>query len=542
MKITNALWATALMAGAVSASAHHRRAHHHPLMKRSLNDTNEAETCLPQCTTYVTSYLVDVEHPTPAPVPVPTSTVPEVAVVTVSPIPEENPVVEVTVCPTPGTYTIPATTVTITQTTAVCVPTVTDVPAGTHTVGGVTTIVTEATTVVCPVATTKTVDGTVTSVVEQTTYVCPTAGTYTIGPVTTAVTTGGPITVPSASVVKPGTYCHEEIVTVIDVTNYVAVCPLTTVEVTQTVVPVAEETSAPEPTKEAVPVKETPKVETPKVEKPKVETPKENYPVVKPHKGKHYAITYSQYNDDQSCKSASDVDRDIADIANKGFGAIRLYSPECDSLNTVGGACKKHGVQIILGVFIKQGGVSTADKEVEAIKKWNQWDNINLVVIGNEAIFQGHCTAEELAYYIKKVGSEFKALGYKGQITTTEPVNIMEQYASVLCPVVDIVGCNIHPFFDPNVKPSDAGKFLKSQLNLVRAKCDKPAVVLEAGWPNAGRPNGAAVPGKSEQAEAIRSIQKEGDENIVYFTYRNDFWKPKGGLDVEQNFGCGDLF
>jgi exo-beta-1,3-glucanase (GH17 family) len=526
MKITNALWATAMMAGAVSASAHHRRAHHHPLMKRSLNDTNEAGTCLPQCTTYVTSYLVDVEQPTPAPaVPAPTSTVP-VEVVTVSPVPE-NPVVEVTVCPTPGTYTIPATTVTVTQTTAVCVGTTTEVPAGTHTVGGVTTVVTESTTVVCPVATTKTVDGTVTSVVEQTTYVCPSAGTYTIGPVTTAVPTGGPITVPSVSVVKPGTYCHEEIVTVIDVTNYVAVCPLTTVEVTQTVVPVAE-TPAPEPTKETeapAPVKETPEAVA---------------PVVKPHGGKHYAITYSQYNDDSTCKSAEDVDADIADIAKKGFGAIRLYSPECDSLITVGGACKKYGVQIILGVFIKAGGVTTADKEVEAIKKWNQWGNISLVVIGNEAIFQGFCTAEELAAYITKVGSEFKSLGYHGHVTTTEPVNIIEQYADVLCPAVDVVGCNIHPFFDPNVKPSDAGKFLKTQLGLVKAKCNKPAVVLEAGWPSKGNQNGAAVPGKAEQAEAIRSIQKEGDENIVYFTYRNDKWKK--GMEVEQNFGCGDLF
>lgn len=537
MKITNALWATAMMAGAVSASAHHRRAHNHPLFKRTLNDTNEAGTCLPKCTTYVTSYLVDVEQPTPAPVPAPTSTTPEVEIVTVSPVPEENPVVEVTVCPTPGTYTIPATTVTITQTTAVCVPATTDVPAGTHTVGGVTTIVTEATTVVCPVATTKTVDGTVTSVVEQTTFVCPTAGTYTIGPVTTAVPTGGPITVPSVSVVEPGTYCHEEIVTVVDVTNYVAVCPLTTVEVTQTVVPVAEETAAPQPTEETkapAPIKE---------ETPKPVTPKPETPVVKPHGGKHYAITYSQYNDDHSCKSADQVDGDIADIAKKGFGAIRLYSPECDSLNTVGGACKKYGVQIILGVFIKAGGVSTADKEVEAIKKWNQWDNISLVVIGNEAIFQGHCTAQELAAYITKVGSEFKSLGYKGHVTTTEPVNIMEQYASVLCPVIDVVGCNIHPYFDPNVKPGDAGKFLQSQLGLVKAKCNKPAVVLEAGWPSKGAPNGAAIPGKAEQAEAIRSIQEAGDENIVYFTYRNDGWKATANAaEVESNFGCGDLF
>ena len=86
-------------------------------------------------------------------------------------------------CPTPGTYTFPGSTLIVTETTTVYGETTTEVPSGTHTLGGVTTVVETATTVVCPYATQKTENGVVTKILETTTYVCPAAGTYTIAPV-----------------------------------------------------------------------------------------------------------------------------------------------------------------------------------------------------------------------------------------------------------------------------------------------------------------------------------------------------------------------
>jgi len=516
MKFSNALWASALLAGAASASAHHRRHAHHPL-RRDLG-----ETCLPQCTTYVTSYLVDVEEPTKVVPP------PVVETVVVTPV-VVLPTPEVTTCPTPGTYTIPAKTVIVTETTAVCVPETTQVPPGTHTVGGVTTVVETATTVVCPVAAVETNDGTVTHVVKTTTFVCPTPGTYTIGPQTTVVPTETVVVYPVVSVVKPGTYCHEAVTTIIHQTNVVVTCPLTTVEATATVVPVIE-TSPPQPKVEKKPAPEP--VEA--VEEPSGEAPAPG--------GDHWAITYSPYNDDKSCKVAGDVDADIKDIASKGFKAIRLYSPECDSLKTVGTACRKYNLKIILGVFIRAGGPSTADKEVDEICAWKQWDLVTLFVVGNECIFNGHCGADQLAGYIKAVSAKVKGSGYKGQVTTAEPVNIIEANAGALCSAIDVVGVNIHPFFDGGVPAEGAGDFLKKQMQRVESLCKKPAYVLEAGWPNAGNSNGVAIASPDAQAKAINSIRNAVKDKICFFTYRKDGWKQGGPLNVEPNFGCGRLF
>lgn len=80
-------------------------------------------------------------------------------------------------------------------------------------------------------------------------------------------------------------------------------------------------------------------------------------------------------------------------------------------------------------------------------------------------------------------------------------------------------------------------------LTLILAACPgKAGWVLETGWPSAGLANGAAIPGKSEQAVAIASILKTVPDRLTMFTFTNDLWKSAGAFDVEQSFGCGDLF
>jgi hypothetical protein len=128
-------------------------------------------------------------------------------------------------CPTPGTYTFTATTVTLEETTTVCVPGSTHVPSGTHVVGGVTTVVDTATTVTCPVGVVTTLpDGIVKSTIISTEYVCPTAGTYTIAPITVTVSEECDVDFPVPTSYNPGTYtAPEQVVTVTD-TDYVTVC------------------------------------------------------------------------------------------------------------------------------------------------------------------------------------------------------------------------------------------------------------------------------------------------------------------------------
>jgi exo-beta-1,3-glucanase (GH17 family) len=565
-----ALAATAIC-GASAASHNHRRHNHAALMKRAESQCG--------CTTYVTTIITPHtimpaadETKTVSVMPIyatseeGTTTVTHTSIKTSTHVEYVSatvpvPTAEVTTCATPGVYTIPAKTVTLTATETAVVPTTTALAAGPQTFGGVTTTVAGPTTVTCPYVAAETKEGTITSVITSTVYECPTAGVYTIGAQTTNMAAPATITYGAVKEFAPGTYAHPEITTTITKTNYVVTCPLETVAPTAApaapaapVAPKAPETpvapavqpeapaqapSAPAVAKPVLPIK----VEVPAVPKPKVEIPAVSKPSA-PAAGKRWAITYSPFNDNRNCKTASEIKSDIADIASKGFENVRIYSTECDTLQSVGSACKAHGVGMIVGIFFKQGGVSTGDSQLQDLMNWKEnLGMVKAVIVGNESVFGGIVTAADLAGYIAKVKSSLASVGYAGPVSTTETLNILQAHGDVLCPAMDFVGINIQPYFDGGVDALHAGEFLASQLKLAEDVCGgKPGMVLEAGWPSGGKPNGKAVANVVNQALAVKSFEDAAPGRVTYFTYRNDYWKHPGSLEIETQFGCASLF
>ncbi|KAI0430259.1 glycoside hydrolase family 17 protein [Xylaria sp. FL1042] len=564
MKATLAV--AALAAGVSAGSVHHRHIHGgaHAHAKKGYETE---ETC--GCTTVYSTYY---GQPTLVFPPVPTTeaatTTSTTEVVVPTPIPQT--------CPTTGVYTFPATTITLTSDTTVPVPYTTSVPAGTHTLGGVTTVVTTATTVVCPYATVSTSEGVTTSVIESTTYVCPSAGTYTIAPTTTTVTTDTTVTIPTVTSYPAGTYTQPEVVTTIYETSTVVYCPFdiptpstseaapttyvaetTPAEATTYVAettPAEATTSVAQPTTTPVEVPTYP-VTTSKP-KPSTTSSKEtSYPTNSPGKtppkgtpGQPWAVTYTPYETTASggCKSQSEVNRDIAAIAAAGVTTIRVYSTDCSTLEFVGGACAAHGIKMILGIYVDEPGCDASNpsvtEQLSAIKAWGQWDLVDLIIVGNEAVLHGYCTPSELAGLISTTKEQ---LSYTGPYSTSETVNIwqQEEFSSLVCPVVDFVGANAHAFFNTETVASQAGQFVKSQLDIIDNICSgKEGRIMETGWPSAGQALGLAVPGLGQQASAIKSIIQEVGDKAVIFSLTSDAWKDGNTqCQCEQHWGCASV-
>lgn len=256
-------------------------------------------------------------------------------------------------------------------------------------------------------------------------------------------------------------------------------------------------------------------------------------------------MTYTPYTSGGQCKTASEVDADIAKIKSYGFSTVRIYATDCDGIVNVGAAVKEHGLKIILGVFIDKSGIGATSKQVSDISAWGSagnWGIVSMIVVGNEAIFNKYVSASELAGFISSTKATWKAAGYWGPVTTTEPVNIIQEYASTICGAVDVAGANIQPFFTSSVLAASAGTFVAGQLALVEAACGKTAYNLESGWPSGGWANGLAAPSKSDQKAAISDIiDKVGDKTVI-FSFEDDTWKDAGSFGVEKFFGCSDLF
>ncbi|KAL7942224.1 glycoside hydrolase [Trichoderma barbatum] len=575
MKGAFAAAAVAALTGAASASHGHRHAHELFAAKRA----QTGEVCVPGCSTVYSTItgeptLVPIKvpatsaaPPTTAAAPPPTTSAESQAPaptseVVVVPVPTPAPVT----FPTPGTYTIPASTITLTDTTTVCGASSTQVPPGTHTVGGVTTVVETATTVVCPVATISTSGTVVTSVIVQTTYVCPAAGTYTIAPITTVVPSSTVVVYPVPTSYEPGTYTAPEQVVTVTETDYVTYCPFASSGLptsTPAPAPAPEPTTPanyPPPPPPAQPTKEAPKPSAPAYSPPAAPSapPKPKPQVSKPKpqapsgglsgNNDHYGMTYTPYEPTTgNCKSADAVDSDISAIKNAGFQVLRVYSTDCNTLENVGNACKKYGIEMIIGVFVKGDGCSydTPDikNQVDAIAAWAKWDQVKLIVVGNEAIMNGFCSAAQLAQLVTVVKG--KCSGYTGPYTISETLNIWQNPAvsSAICGVIDVTGANIHPFFNSATTPEMAGDFVSGQLDILSKICPGNDVInLECGWPKRGSCNGVACPGQAEQATALKSIREKCGNQTVFFSVDDDLWKQPGGFGCEQSWGAAAAF
>lgn len=457
----------------------------------------------------------------------------------------------ITTCASTGVYTVPDKTITVTTTDTIVVKTSTPLTPGWNTYGGYVTTVTDKTTVTVPCETTMSKsstawdDKTTTEVLTSTVYECPSAGVWTvIPPVTTSVSTSTVVVYPVPWTMTPGTYTRTATTVTATVTDQVIYCPY---EGVWSTVPASTPTAT---------VWATPATYTEAWTEPATQAWTSSAPAATPSKavgggapvvnGNKWAITYTPYTSSGDCKSAGDVMSDLASIKAKGFTTVRLYATDCSGLENVGAACEANGLKIILGVFIEGSGIGGAAQQVSDIAAWGSaghWSTVTMIVVGNEAIFNGFCSAEELAGFISSSKATWAASGYSGAVTTTEPLNILQASGSALCGVMDVVAANIQPFFNSGITADQAGDFVASQLWAVGQVCPGlTAYNLECGWPTAGSPNGMAVPGTSEQATAISSIMSQVGANTVFFSFANDYWKAEGSFGVEQSFGCSDLF
>lgn len=494
--------------------------------------TTSTTTTTLHSTSYAT-VTVQASSSAPPPPPAPTSTAPP---------PPALPTPSTTVFPSTGTWTIPATTITVTSETYVCGATSTSVPSGTHTVGGVTTVVETSTTIVCPYATTSPSGTTVTNTIETTTYVCPTPGTYTIAPITTVVPASTTIVWPTPSTISTGTYTQPEQTVVVTETSFTYTCPAATGLPTSSSAPPAP----PAQTTTAVP-SPAPATSTSASVAPAPSTGGSSPGGSSLGQVPNYAITYTGYNPETSdCMDASQVKSDLQKIQSNGFHAVRLYSTDCNQLETVASQAIEMGMKVILGVFIDQGGVSSGTSQVADIVTWgtaNGWKDIEFIVLDNEAVIDGYCTASELAAFVTAAKSTIKAAGYKGEFTISEPLNEWQQYGSTFCEVVDFASSNIQAFFNGDVTAEKAGSFVAEEVAILKKICPQSDVVFvgESGWPTQGDPNGAAIPGVSEQKAAMDTIRQECGTYTAQFSYSSDKWKQPGTFGVEQFWGLSEF-
>lgn len=245
-------------------------------------------------------------------------------------------------------------------------------------------------------------------------------------------------------------------------------------------------------------------------------------------------ITYSPYNADGSCKSASAVASDIAKLSD--FEIIRLYGVDCSQVENVMAALGS-SQKLFAGIYFVNdisGGISTLASAVNAN---GGWDRVHTVSIGNELVNNGEATVSQVQSYIQQGRSALTAAGYTGPVVSVDTFIAVINNPG-LCDLSDYMAVNAHAFFDGYVAADGAGDWVLEQIQRVASTCSsKKVLITETGWPTKGDNNNVAVPSTENQQSALSTISDKCGNDVLFFNAYNDYWKSPGAFNAEQYWG-----
>jgi exo-beta-1,3-glucanase (GH17 family) len=258
-------------------------------------------------------------------------------------------------------------------------------------------------------------------------------------------------------------------------------------------------------------------------------------------------ITWDAYSSSANCKTADETASEFSRMND--YKVIRIYGMDCDQIPLAIQNALKNGQKLMGGAYLDpSGGGEDLSQVIQAYKRAidqyadGNWDVIQLFSVENERVNESRMTSSQVVDAIGSARSQLRSLGYNGPVGAVETAPATLDNPAI-CGASDVVMVNIHAFFDRNTKPQDAGPFVKSQVERVRAACsNKRLVVTESGWPRQGNANGAAVPSPENQRIAIESIRATFNSDMFLFSAFDSGWKADSAstFNAERYWGVLD--
>ncbi len=233
--------------------------------------------------------------------------------------------------------------------------------------------------------------------------------------------------------------------------------------------------------------------------------------------GQLASVSYSPFaNSDDPDSGARPTPEQIrADLK-----AIAPYTRAIRTYSSTGGAelippiAAEFGLKVSVGAWISKDQARNEREIHSAIELARHNSNVNAIIVGNETIYRGELTIDQLIALIKKVKQSSPV-----PVTTGEIGSVWLDHPE-LASAVDFVAAHVLPYWNgiPAAQASDYTVEFYDQLR--RALPGKRIVIAEFGWPSAGYNMQDANPGRIEQAMVLRDFVSAAeaygiDYNIV---------------------------
>ncbi|WP_138432934.1 glycoside hydrolase family 17 protein [Winogradskyella algicola] len=200
---------------------------------------------------------------------------------------------------------------------------------------------------------------------------------------------------------------------------------------------------------------------------------------------------------------------------------------------------KEMGMKTLVGAWLSDDAEINKN-EIERLIKLCRERVVDIAAVGNEVMYRGDLTEEELLNKIYHVKNALK--------DTEIPIGYVDAYYEfqerpAITDACDIILANCYPFWEGCDLDYSLLYMKDMYQKALRAGNGKKVIITETGWPSEGTNLQGAFPSEENAIKYFINTQKWSKEEgieIFYFSSFDESWKVGGEGDVGAFWGIWD--
>lgn len=198
---------------------------------------------------------------------------------------------------------------------------------------------------------------------------------------------------------------------------------------------------------------------------------------------------------------------------------------------------KEYGIKTLVGAWLSDDEKINT-KEISGLIELANQGYVDIAAVGNEVMYRGDLTEDELIEYIFKVKKSIKNI----------PVGYVDAYYEfadrpLITEACDIILANCYPFWEGCDLDYSLLYMKDMYQRTLKVANGKKVIIAETGWPNSGTNLEGAFPSEKNAIKYFINTQKWSREeaiDVFYFSSFEESWKAGIEGDVGAFWGIWD--
>lgn len=197
----------------------------------------------------------------------------------------------------------------------------------------------------------------------------------------------------------------------------------------------------------------------------------------------------------------------------------------------------EYGIKTLVGAWLGDND-EINKKEVSNLIKIAKEGHVDIAAVGNEVMYRGDLTEEELLTFIKEVKEAIPNI----------PVGYVDAYYEFehrpkITEACDVILANCYPYWEGCALEYSLLYMKDMYRRAVKAANGKNVIISETGWTNKGQVFYGAIPSFENAMKYFINVQQWSeaeDINVFYFSSFDESWKTGAEGDVGAYWGLWD--